>query len=470
MAQDASFVPIILSGGAGTRLWPLSRELFPKQLLCLGTRHTLLQETALRVGGSPVVVCNEEHRFIVAEQLRQVAMEPRAIVIEPVGRNTAPAVAVAALALADTPDAIMLVMPSDHLVRDIVAFQAAVDIGLPLARQGHLVTFGIVPSSAHSGYGYIQRGEPLAVGADSVKCFVEKPDTATAETYLRDGRYLWNSGIFLLSAATYLEELNRFEPGMVSACREALARGHNDLFFYRLDAGTFAGIKGKAIDTAVMERTTRAAVVPVDMGWSDIGSWQALWQENEKNSDGNVIEGDVISIATTDCLIRSNGPLVATVGVEGLVVVATDDAILVADKSRDQDVKMVVERLKATGRPEASQPSRSFRPWGWFQTIDNGDRYLVKHIQVNPGARLSLQRHRHRSEHWVVVAGTALVTRGDQSFVLNQNESTFIPLGIDHRLENPGPDPLRIIEVQSGTYIGEDDIIRLEDQYGRITP
>ncbi|OAN50289.1 mannose-1-phosphate guanylyltransferase/mannose-6-phosphate isomerase [Paramagnetospirillum marisnigri] len=463
----SSVIPVILSGGAGTRLWPLSRELMPKQLLKLTGERTLLQETALRLGHPPVVVCNHEHRFIVAEQLREVGLEPRAVVIEPVGRNTAPAAAVAALMLADAdPDALMLLMPSDHLIVDTEAFRRAVEAAVPLAQGGRLVTFGIQPTGPNTGYGYIKAGRPLGDGFE-VERFVEKPDLATAQSYLASGEYTWNSGIFLLPVGLFLSELETHAPGMADTCRAALAKGRSDLFFFRLDDETFAGLKGQSIDYAVMEHSTQVAVVPVDMGWSDIGSWSALWQESTRDASGNVIKGDVLAIDSSDCYLRSHDHLVATVGVHDLVVIATDDAVLVADKSRDQEVKAVVEALKREGRPEATQGSRGWRPWGWFQTIEQGERFKVKHIHVDPGAKLSLQKHWHRSEHWVVVRGTAVVTCGDTSFVLRENESTFIPAGTPHRLENPGKVPLRLIEVQSGEYVGEDDIVRLEDAYGR---
>lgn len=462
----AEVIPVILSGGAGTRLWPLSRELRPKQLLPLTGDRTLLQQTAQRLGGGPIVVCNQEHRFIVAEQLREAGIEPRAIVIEPVGRNTAPAVAVAALLVEAEADALLLVMPSDHQIKDIDAFRAAVAAAVPLAESGMLVTFGIQPTEANTGYGYIRRGAATGGGYE-VESFVEKPDQETACRYLASGDYLWNGGIFLFSARAYLEELGKRLPAMVDQCRAALAEGASDLFFFRLAEAAFAAIAGQSIDYAVMEHTDRAAVVPVDMGWSDIGSFSALWQESPRDDDGNVVSGDVIATATRNSYVRSDSQLVATLGVDDLIVVATDDVVLVADKGHDQDVKKIVEGLKTAGRSEATQGSRVYRPWGWFQTIDDGYRYRVKHIQVNPGSKLSLQKHWHRSEHWVVVTGTALVTCGDKTFSLRENESTFIPAGTVHRLENPGKLPLRMIEVQSGEYVGEDDIVRVEDDYGR---
>jgi mannose-1-phosphate guanylyltransferase/mannose-6-phosphate isomerase len=462
-----TLVPVILSGGAGTRLWPLSRELMPKQLLKLTGERTLLQDTALRLGLPPVVVCNVEHRFIVAEQLREVGLEPRSVVIEPVGRNPAPAAAVAALMLAATdPDALMLLMPSDHLIADPAAFRAALDAAVPLAEEGRLVTFGIRPTGPNTGYGYIKRGEALK-GGFTVERFVEKPALATAEGYVASGDYTWNSGIFLLPVRLFLEELGRHAPGMAESCRAALDRGRSDLFFFCLDEEAFSAIRGQSIDCAVMEKSGRVAVVPVEMGWSDVGSWSALWQESPRDEDGNVTLGDVLTVDSAGCYLRGQSQLIATVGVRDLVVVATDDAVLVADKSRDQEVKAVVDALKRDGRPEATQGTRGWRPWGWYQVIEQGERFKVKQIHVEPGAKLSLQKHWHRSEHWVVVRGTALVTCGDKSFVLRENESTFIPAGTVHRLENPGKVPLRLIEVQSGEYVGEDDIVRVEDDYGR---
>lgn len=462
-----TLIPVILSGGAGTRLWPLSRELMPKQLLKLTGERTLLQDTAWRLGVPPVVVCNVEHRFVVAEQLREVGLEPRAVVIEPVGRNTAPAAAVAALMLADSdPDALMLLMPSDHLIADVPAFHRALEAAVPLAEAGRLVTFGIQPTNPNTGYGYIKRGKALDSGFQ-VERFVEKPDLATAEGYVASGDYTWNSGIFLLPVRLFLEELSRHAPGMAESCKSALDRGRSDLFFFRLDDDAFAAITGQSIDYAVMEKSDKVAVVPVEMGWSDIGSWSALWQETSHDADGNAIQGDVLALESSGCYLRSQGRLVAAIGLKDLVVIATDDAVLVADKARDQEVKAVVEALKREGRPEATQGTRGWRPWGWYQTVEQGERFKVKHIHVDPGAKLSLQKHWHRSEHWVVVRGTALVTCGDNTFVLRENESTFIPAGSNHRLENPGKVPLRLIEVQSGEYVGEDDIVRIEDDYGR---
>lgn len=462
----SAITPVILSGGAGTRLWPVSREMRPKQLLTLWGDNTLLQQTAQRLGAPPIIVCNDEHRFLVAEQMRAIGIAPRAVVVEPVGRNTAPAAAISALLLEAEADALMLVMPSDHLIRDTRAFAAAVAAAVPLAQAGRLVTFGVVPTDPNTGYGYIRRGETLE-GGFAVERFVEKPDLATAQAYLVSGDYYWNSGIFLFPARLYLDELGERQPEMVTLCRQALAEGRIDLDFTRLSPDAFQAIKGESIDYAVMEHTRRAAVVPVDMGWSDIGSFSALWAETTKDADGNATLGDVITHGTRDCYLRAENQLLAAVGVSDLVVVATEDVVLVADKRADQDIKLVVQELKNRSRAEAIQGVRVWRPWGWYQTIDDGERFRVKHIQVEPGAKLSLQKHWHRSEHWVVVSGTALVTCGDNTFALRENESTFIPAGTAHRLENPGRVPLRMIEVQSGEYVGEDDIVRMDDVYGR---
>lgn len=474
-SQSRSIVPVILSGGAGTRLWPLSREKFPKQLQNLTSDRSLLQETALRaqaVSGlaAPILVCNQEHRFIVAEQMREIGIEPRAIVVEPVGRNTAPAIAVAALLLEAEPESLMLVMPSDHTVKHPEGFRKAVEIAVPLADAGYLVTFGIVPDAPATGYGYIHRGPAIAghVGAHTVDRFIEKPDLDTAQGFLESGNYSWNSGIFMFSAGALLAEMNRLRPDLPAGCRSALAEGVTDLFFFRLAPEHFGALASVSIDYAVMEHTAKAAVVPVEMGWSDLGSWSALWAELDRDENGNVLRGDAVAHQSTGCLIRSDGPLVATLGLTDVVVVATGDVVLVADKNRDQEIKGLVDQLKALGREEAAQPARVYRPWGWFETIDDGPRFRCKHILVKPGSKLSLQQHWHRSEHWIVVTGTAVVTCGKKTFVLRENESTFIPSGTPHRLENPGKIPLRMIEVQSGEYVGEDDIVRFEDDYGRL--
>ncbi|MEW6429836.1 MAG: mannose-1-phosphate guanylyltransferase/mannose-6-phosphate isomerase [Thermodesulfobacteriota bacterium] len=467
-------IPVILSGGSGTRLWPLSRELYPKQLLALAGDATLLQQTARRLEhfdgvGAPLVICNEEHRFLVAEQLRAIDVRPAAIVLEPVGRNTAPAAAIAALK-ADG-DALLLVLPADHLIRDPAAFQRAVATGAGLAAADHLVTFGITPHHPETGYGYIRKGEKIAADgalpAFRVERFVEKPDRATAEAYLADGGYLWNSGMFLFKAATFLAELDRFRPEMVEACRRALASAATDLDFLRLDKAAFTSCPADSIDYAVFEQTARAAVVPVDPGWSDIGSWSALWEVGDRDELGNIVKGDVLPVDCHDSYILAENRLVATVGLRDTIIVETADAVLVADRHRVQDVKTVVNRLKKEGRPEANLHRRVYRPWGNYENLSAGDRYQVKRITVNPGAILSLQMHHHRAEHWVVVKGTARITSDGKVFMLSENQSTYIPLGVQHRLENPGVIPLELIEVQSGSYLGEDDIVRFDDNYGR---
>ncbi|MBY0508587.1 MAG: mannose-1-phosphate guanylyltransferase/mannose-6-phosphate isomerase [Rhodospirillaceae bacterium] len=468
--------PVILSGGSGSRLWPLSREEFPKQLQPLTSARSLLQETALRLGEAsharfqvqaPIVVCNDAHRFVVAEQLRAVGIEPKAIIIEPMGRNTAPAACVAALLLEKEPDALMLVMPSDHLVRKPEAFRAAVAAAVPVAAAGHLTTFGIEPTAPATAYGYIKRGGLLKDAGYNVARFVEKPDAVTAAEFLKTGGYYWNGGIFLWPAKLYLDELARNEPGIAPACRVALDQGQNDLFFFRLDPASFAKVPSQSIDYGVMERTGKAAVVPVDMGWSDVGSWSALHEESARDAAGNTAVGDVMAIDTRNTYVRTEKQLTAVIGIKDAIVVVTADAVLVADKAHDQQVKQIVERLKAEGRAEATAPARTHRPWGWFQTMDEGHRFKVKRLCVKPGAQLSLQKHWHRNEHWVVVTGTALVTRGDADFTLRENESTYISAGTVHRLANPGQVELHMIEVQSGEYVGEDDIVRIADDYGR---
>ena len=466
--------PVVLSGGSGTRLWPLSRQNQPKQFLALVGERSLYQETILRANAlpgvqPPVTVCSEDHRFMVGEQLQAIGVASGGIVLEPVARNTAPAIALAALhVLASDPDATMLVMPADHLIEDETAFQAAVATALGLGGDDWLVAFGIKPDYAETGYGYILRGGALGEGGYRIERFVEKPDLATAEQYLAEGSYAWNSGMFLFGARKYLDELGRHAPEILAAARAAHGAASSDLDFIRVDADAFAASPSDSFDYAVMEKTDRAAVVPVSCGWSDIGSWTSLWAVAEHDADGNRNEGDVISIDTRDSLIKaSERRMIATIGVDDLVIIDTPDATLVARKDRVQDVKAVVDALKAAGRTEHLFHRKVYRPWGSYDSIGVGERFQVKRIVVKPGAALSLQKHAHRAEHWVVVSGVAEVTCDDRVFDLHENESTFIPLGSVHRLRNRGSEPVELIEVQSGSYLGEDDIVRLEDVYGR---
>jgi mannose-1-phosphate guanylyltransferase/mannose-6-phosphate isomerase len=468
-------IPVILSGGSGTRLWPLSRELYPKQLLPLVGHHTMLQETARRVEGipdvgSPLVVCNESHRFMVAEQLRELGVKPAAIVLEPVGRNTAPAVAVAALVALKGPpddvDPVLLVLPADHVILDVESFRSAVKDGLAAAEAGQLVTFGVVPDRPETGYGYIRRAQG-AGPSYPVAEFVEKPTLETAVRYVQSGEYFWNSGMFMFRARAYLEELRQHAPDMLAACQTSVAAAGHDLDFTRLSAETFGACPSDSIDYAVMEKTSKAVVVPLDAGWSDVGSWSALQDALPRDADGNVIAGDVITEGAKGCYLHSTSRMIAAVGLEDHVVVETKDAVLVAPRDKVQDVKALVNQLKAKGRYETSLHREVFRPWGSYDSIDQGDRFQVKRLVVKPGASMSLQLHHHRAEHWIVVSGTARITRGEETFLLGENESTFIPMGTRHRIENPGKVTLHIIEVQSGSYLGEDDIVRFEDVYGR---
>ncbi|MEI6721035.1 MAG: mannose-1-phosphate guanylyltransferase/mannose-6-phosphate isomerase [Betaproteobacteria bacterium] len=468
--------PVILSGGAGTRMWPHSRASYPKQLLALNSELSLLQETALRLqnladASAPVLVCNDEHRFLVAEQMREIGIKPAAIYLEPIGRNTAAAVAVAALGIiARDPEAILVVLPSDHIVRDDHAFGQVAMLACNAARQGHIAMIGIVPGSPHTGYGYIQTGEPMAGldGCHAVSRFVEKPDRQKAEGLVASGVHLWNSGMFVLGAATYLAELGRLAPQIVSGSTRALEEGADSGEFFRLDKKSFGVVPSISIDYAVMEHTGLGVVLPADIGWSDVGSWDALWDIQDKTHQGNVIRGDVVSENVTNSLVSSQSRLVAALGVTDLVIVETADAVLVAHRSAAQDVKRIVDRMQSEGRTEHITHKRVYRPWGYYESVDSGDRFQVKRIMVNPGARLSLQMHHHRAEHWIVVSGTARVTRGEQVELVSENQSTYIPIGVNHRLENPGKVMLHLIEVQSGCYLGEDDIVRLEDSYHRV--
>lgn len=469
--------PVILSGGAGTRLWPLSRELYPKQLLALIGERTMLQQTLVRLEGlgasAPVVVCNEAHRFLVAEQLRQLGIEPRATLLEPFGRNTAPAIALAAHAAlkaasadGDGVDPVLLVLPADHVIRDVPAFHAAVRVAVGAAEQGQLVTFGIVPTVPETGYGYIQRGA-AAGAAFRIERFVEKPPAERARQFLASGDHYWNSGMFMFRARRYLQELERLAPQIAKTCETAFRAAKADLDFTRIDAKAFDPCPADSIDYAVMEKTSDAVVVPLDAGWSDVGSWASLHEASEADGRGNVARGDVICEDSEGCYLYSESRLVSAVGLKDHVVVETKDAVLVAPKDRVQDVKKLVHRLKQQGRYEHSLHREVFRPWGSYDSIESGPRFQVKRLKVKPGATLSLQLHHHRAEHWIVVTGTARITRGEEVFLLEENQSTYIPIGVKHRIENPGKIPLHIIEVQSGSYLGEDDIVRFEDRYGR---
>jgi mannose-1-phosphate guanylyltransferase/mannose-6-phosphate isomerase len=472
------FTPVILCGGAGTRLWPLSREGFPKQLLALTGRHTLLQQTALRLegleAGAPVTVCHEAHRFLVAEQLRELNITARAAILEPFGRNTAPAIALAAHAAVhgggagpgQSADPVLLVLPADHLIREVTPFQQAVRAALPAAQDGQLVTFGIVASRPETGYGYIQRGAALGTGFRIAR-FVEKPDLPRAQAFVQGGDYYWNSGMFMFRARRYLQELERLGPEMARICAAAWAGGVADADFIRISAASFEACPADSIDYAVMEKTSAAVVVPLAAGWSDVGSWASLHDASDADAYGNVTHGDVISEDTRGSYLHSESRLLAAVGLKDHVVIETKDAVLVAPKERAQDVKKLVARLKQLGRPEHSLHREVFRPWGSYDSLESGPRFQVKRLKVKPGAILSLQLHHRRCEHWVVVAGTARVTRGEEVFLLQENEATYIPVGTKHRIENPGTTLLEVIEVQSGDYLGEDDIVRFEDRYGR---
>ncbi len=481
--QVPTLVPVIMAGGSGTRLWPLSRSLHPKQFLPLMGESTMLQSTINRLEllsktvavkvASPITICNENHRFIVAEQLRSIGKKGP-IILEPQGRNTAPAIALAANLLMSEEkgegmgsNTLLLVLAADHVIQDEKSFIEAVEKAVQMSLKGRLVTFGVAPESAHTGYGYIHAGEELEDGY-AVKGFVEKPNKEIAQSYLESGKHYWNSGMFLFQAKRYIEELEKHRPDIADICDEAIRKSTTDLDFVRIDTEVFLKCPDESIDYAVMENTTNAVVIPLKAGWNDIGSWSALWEESCKDLDGNVVKGDAILQDSSNCFVHSSERLVATLGLEDIVIVDTKDALMVAHKDKVQNVKSIVEQLKAQGRDEWEQHREVYRPWGVYDCIDQGKRYQVKRITVKPGEKLSLQMHHHRAEHWVVVSGTAQITLGDRTCLVTENESTYIPIGMKHSLENPGKLPLEMIEVQSGSYLGEDDIVRFEDRYGRM--
>lgn len=478
-----SLCPVILAGGGGTRLWPLSRAHYPKQFLRLFGENSMLQDTLVRLDGidqsiiqlDPVLVCNEAHRFLVADQAKEINKPLQSIILEPEGRNTAPALTVVAQALLEqAEDTVMVMMPADHIIADLSRFQDAICAGYQIAEQGYLITFGIKPQHAETGYGYIQCGESLneKSGISKIEGFKEKPDLQTAQEYLESGKYLWNGGIFMMKASVWCHEIERLQPDIYSACLAAYENGQVDNEFYRLDKDAFSDCPNDSIDYAVMEKITHqnetlSAVVSLDAGWSDIGAWSAVWELGEQDNDGNVIAGDVIQQGTSNSLLKSEHRLVATLGCDNLVVVETADVVLVASKDKAQEVKEIISQLEAEKREERLTHRRVFRPWGSYETIDSGEKFQVKRLTVNPGKKLSLQLHHQRAEHWVVVKGTATVTKGEENFSLKENESTYIPIEVKHRLENATDQPLEIIEVQSGSYLGEDDIERFEDDFGR---
>lgn len=466
--------PVILSGGSGTRLWPSSRGLYPKQLLKLTSEYSMLQQTFLRLKGLdaelavPIVVCNHEHRFVIAEQLKVLGVNEARLILEPAAKNTAPATLVAALcALKDDPDAILLVLPADHLLDETAVFQQAVHDAAAIASQGCLVTFGVKPTRPETGYGYIKQGDALGASGFNVADFVEKPSAEKAEHYISSGNYFWNSGMFVFGAKSYIDEISQHAPDMLTYSEQSLAKAQADLDFIRLDSEAYSHCPEDSIDYAVMEKTSKAAMVPLDASWNDLGSWQSLWEALPKDEQQNVAVGDVLLHKVTNSYIRSESKLVAAVGLEDIVIVDTADAVLVASKASSQEVKSIVKQLKETDRTEHHIHNLVYRPWGSYQSLDIGGNFQVKRITVKPGARLSLQMHHHRAEHWIVVCGTAKVTRGEEEFLLTENESTYIPIGAKHRLENVGQLMLEMIEVQSGAYLGEDDIVRFEDDYKR---
>ena len=467
-------IPVILSGGSGTRLWPLSRKQYPKQYLPLAGDNTMLQETILRLNGldnlaDPIIVCNADHRFLVAEQCQQIDIQNPTILLEPVGRNTAPAIAAAALqSLKQTDDVVLLVLSADHVIQDVEAFHQAINIASQQAQVGKLATFGIVPTDANTGYGYIKASKGDDNGAHKVEEFVEKPDIKTAESYLEQSNYLWNSGMFMFKADTLIDELTTHSPNIVVSVNNAVNNAAQDLDFIRLDKQAFESSPSDSIDYALMEKSDNVVVVPLDAQWNDIGAWSALHDIGAKDTNGNVIKGDAITQDTTNTYINASHHMVATIGVDNLIIVDTPDATFIATQDKAQEVKSIVESLQAKGRDEGAMHRKVFRPWGWYDSIESGKHFQVKRLHVNPGAKLSLQMHYKRAEHWVVVSGTATVINGEEVLTLKEGESTYIPLGVTHALENKTSDPLEIIEVQSGSYLGEDDIVRFEDIYGRV--
>ena len=463
-------IPVILSGGSGTRLWPLSRKSRPKQFLAISSDKTMFQDTLLRldapnISSQPMVICSDDHRFMVAEQLRELDMTAKSIILEPIGRNTAPALTIASLA--SDPEAILLILPSDHVIADKEAFHQAISIAQPLAESGQIVTFGIVPTHAETGFGYIEAGDSSNKDWLPITRFVEKPNAETAQTYLDAGHFFWNSGMFMFKASKLLAEMKSFRPDIVNACSDSFNKAIKDMDFTRLDSTAFEQCPSDSIDYAVMEKTDSAIVVPLDAGWSDLGSWTSLWEAGIKDGNNNIIKGDVVQKSSTNCYIHSEHRLVTTLGLDKVIVVETADAVMVAHPDYVQDVKALVDQLKNENRSESESHRQIYRPWGKYDSVDVGERYQVKRITVNPGAKLSVQMHHHRAEHWIVVSGTAKVTIDGKEQLLAENQSTYVPIGSIHSLENPGKVPVEMIEVQSGSYLGEDDITRYEDLYGR---
>lgn len=468
-------IPVILAGGSGTRLWPLSRKHYPKQLIELVNKNSMIQDTVLRLAGypameQPIVICNDEYRFMIAEQMRKINMDPSLIILEPVGRNTASAIAVTSImAKAKYEDPTLLVLPADHLIENIANFHGMIKQGNNAAEKGYLVTFGIIPNAPETGYGYIMRGEQHTDFSDiyQIEKFVEKPCYKDAENYVNSGDYCWNSGMFMFKTSTILAELKKFAPEIVETCQRAVTKGSEDLDFFRLDKESFELVPSDSIDYRVMEKTSKGVLIPCDIGWSDIGSFNALYRAQKSDENKNVLNGDVLLEDVTNCYINAKDKLVAAVGVDDLIIVETKDAVLVTHQNKAQDVKKIVEKLKNNQRPEVVVHSKVYRPWGHYESMDISERFQVKRLTVKPGAKLSLQKHFHRAEHWTIVSGSAIITNGDKEMLLNEDQSTYIPIGVVHRIKNPGKIPLEIIEVQSGSYLGEDDIVRFEDVYGR---